>query len=414
MEPDSIAFGSTIVDRVPVRAHFVGGGASGIGWATSTDAGSTWRRGFLERVGERVSDPVVAYDRLHGVWLVATLGSGRPRTRRRCSSAGRADGLVWSRPAPAAADPAEDYDKEWIACDTWTSSRFPVGAISSTSTLPERRDPRLAARPTVDARGRAPVAAPVASQDSPRERRVPRHPPRRRAARLLQRLRLDRPGRRLDPGGPVAGRRRDDSSRRGGSLPCSPRTSSGCAHRPSCRPTSMPRGTVYVTWADCRFSAAVHRQRHRPRRPRGTASTGRQPRLVPFGSPESRARSLHPRPRRRPRHGRARARIAIVAYSVTQAQGCRTARSSRRSSSVERRRPRRGAPPPAPQRRIDAARMGRRDGSRPHARGLHLRVVRRRAADAGALARGRAGGGRAPPGDLRDDTCTLTRLPSNA
>src|SRR5207245_1198452 len=46
VEPDTFAFGSTIVTAFQVgRIH--GGGASDIGFATSTDAGTTWNSGFL-------------------------------------------------------------------------------------------------------------------------------------------------------------------------------------------------------------------------------------------------------------------------------------------------------------------------------------------------------------------------------
>ena len=64
VEPDSASFGSTIV-TVFQSGRLAGGGAEGTGWATSVDAGRTWRRGFLARVNDRVSDPVVAYDRRH-------------------------------------------------------------------------------------------------------------------------------------------------------------------------------------------------------------------------------------------------------------------------------------------------------------------------------------------------------------
>ena len=61
VEPDSLAVGSTIVTAFQ-SGRLIEGGAAGIGWATSTDAGQSWRAGFLERVTDRASDPVVAYD----------------------------------------------------------------------------------------------------------------------------------------------------------------------------------------------------------------------------------------------------------------------------------------------------------------------------------------------------------------
>ena len=46
VEPDSFGFGSTEVTTFQ-SGRFVDGGASNIGWATTTDAGLTWKSGFL-------------------------------------------------------------------------------------------------------------------------------------------------------------------------------------------------------------------------------------------------------------------------------------------------------------------------------------------------------------------------------
>src|SRR5262245_34332323 len=46
IEPDTYAFGSTIVAAFQV-GRFSDGGASNIGYATSTDNGTTWHSGFL-------------------------------------------------------------------------------------------------------------------------------------------------------------------------------------------------------------------------------------------------------------------------------------------------------------------------------------------------------------------------------
>src|SRR5262249_2168614 len=78
VEPDTFAFGSTIVATFQV-GRFFDGGASDIGWATSTDGGSTWSNGFLPGITkfqdagpyDRVSDPSVAYDARHDVWLIS-------------------------------------------------------------------------------------------------------------------------------------------------------------------------------------------------------------------------------------------------------------------------------------------------------------------------------------------------------
>src|SRR5215471_15956386 len=44
VEPDTFAFGSTIVSAFQVGRVF-GGGSSDIGWATSTNGGATWTHG---------------------------------------------------------------------------------------------------------------------------------------------------------------------------------------------------------------------------------------------------------------------------------------------------------------------------------------------------------------------------------
>ncbi len=119
VEPDSLAVGSTVVTAFQ-SGRFVDGGAAGIGWATSTDAGRTWRSGFLERTTDRASDPVVAYDAARRTWLIATLGASESSGALLVSRS--PDGLSWSRPEPAAADPAERYDKEWLTCDSWPRS----------------------------------------------------------------------------------------------------------------------------------------------------------------------------------------------------------------------------------------------------------------------------------------------------
>src|SRR5439155_14298697 len=80
VEPDTFASGSLIVAAFQAGRFFSGGGSSNIGWATSTDGGASWQHGFLSGLTQlaggsydRVSDPSVAYDAAHGVWLIASL-----------------------------------------------------------------------------------------------------------------------------------------------------------------------------------------------------------------------------------------------------------------------------------------------------------------------------------------------------
>jgi hypothetical protein len=129
VEPSSWAVGSTIVTAFQA-GRMVDGGASGIGFATSRDAGKHWRSGFLPSLttesrpaGEApsASDPAVAYDAQHGTWLVATVAESGFRVHVLVSRS--RDGVTWGAPVVAAGDP-EDADKEWVACDNGSLSPF--------------------------------------------------------------------------------------------------------------------------------------------------------------------------------------------------------------------------------------------------------------------------------------------------
>ena len=74
VEPDSYSFGSTIVSAAQF-GRFFDGGASDIGFATSTNNGTSWTSGVLPGITgftnppgpyARVSDPSVAFDARHG------------------------------------------------------------------------------------------------------------------------------------------------------------------------------------------------------------------------------------------------------------------------------------------------------------------------------------------------------------
>jgi hypothetical protein len=133
VEPDSFSFADTVVAVFQV-ARIVSGGASGIGWATSTDGGATWSRGILPGLTQeqsppgsssRVSDPVVAYDRLHGVWLASVLAVRDAGTELTTSLvvSRSAGGRSWSDPIPTARDEGRfAHDKNWIVCDNGPAS----------------------------------------------------------------------------------------------------------------------------------------------------------------------------------------------------------------------------------------------------------------------------------------------------
>ncbi len=97
VEPDSFAFGNTVVAAFKA-GRFFKGGASNIGWATSINGGQTWTYGFLPGTTvyaggtyDQVSDPSVAYD---APVLVKQGG------------------------------PMSAFDKDWIACDDTVTSPF--------------------------------------------------------------------------------------------------------------------------------------------------------------------------------------------------------------------------------------------------------------------------------------------------
>lgn len=129
VEPDSFAAGSAIVTAFQ-SARLVDGGANDIGWATSTDAGRTWRSGSLPGLSVNssppgtltsVSDPVVAHDPAHGVWLIVSVDIA---ARTEIVVSRSRDGIAWEPPVLVAGDASEDYDKEWITCDSSATSRF--------------------------------------------------------------------------------------------------------------------------------------------------------------------------------------------------------------------------------------------------------------------------------------------------
>jgi hypothetical protein len=128
VEPDSFAFGSTIVATFQV-GRIEGGGATAIGVATSTDGARHWRSGLLPGVtaaspqpgsDPRASDPSVGFDAVHGVWLVASLGIATDHFDLLVSRSSTA--ISWSPPVSAQRASAGSLDKEWIACDNWPSS----------------------------------------------------------------------------------------------------------------------------------------------------------------------------------------------------------------------------------------------------------------------------------------------------
>jgi hypothetical protein len=132
VEPDSFAFGSTVVTAFQ-SGRFYDGGASDIGFAKSDDVGHTWTNGFLPGLTtylgsgafDRASDPTVAYDAKHGVWLIASIGiqqAALPDGAAVVVSRSTDGGTTWGAPVTVAT--GMSLDKEWIVCDNHPASPF--------------------------------------------------------------------------------------------------------------------------------------------------------------------------------------------------------------------------------------------------------------------------------------------------
>lgn len=133
LEPDTFTFGSTIVSVFQV-GRFHNGGASDIGFATSTNGGASWKHGFLPGLTfqvdpsspfERVSDASVAFDAKHNVWIVSSIpllpNLEVPTVFFNRSTDG---GLTWSNPVsmPAPQQGKVNLDKNWTVCDNTPTS----------------------------------------------------------------------------------------------------------------------------------------------------------------------------------------------------------------------------------------------------------------------------------------------------
>ncbi len=148
VEPDSHTVGQTTVAVFQVGRNRTGGAAS-IGFSTSKDGGRTWREGTLPGLtanttprgpSARASDPVVAYDAAHGVWLANTLAIAADATRLTIHRS--TDGLSWGSPTDAALTRSENlaYDKNWLTCDNGAASPFRGRCYLAYTLIGERED----------------------------------------------------------------------------------------------------------------------------------------------------------------------------------------------------------------------------------------------------------------------------------
>ena len=135
VEPHMLANGSMIVaafqtGRIPGTVE-PKGGSTDIGWATSSDGGNTWTHGFLpglttgEGTGpyDAASDPNVAYDAKHGVWLISSLPISINSRTPAVMVSSSTDGVHWGSPISVDATAASS-DKNWLVCDSFPASPY--------------------------------------------------------------------------------------------------------------------------------------------------------------------------------------------------------------------------------------------------------------------------------------------------
>jgi hypothetical protein len=132
VEPDTFANGATIVAAYQVGRIF-DGGACAIGFATSANNGATWTSGLLPGItkwagagaNDRATDASVAYDARHNVWLVSSLTlleAGGVHGNAVVTSRSTDGGVTWGGPVTTAT--GGDLDKNWIVCDNTPTSPF--------------------------------------------------------------------------------------------------------------------------------------------------------------------------------------------------------------------------------------------------------------------------------------------------
>src|SRR5919198_3590791 len=134
VEPDTHAFGSTIVAAAQ-WGRFTDGGSSDLGVSVSTNNGSSWTAQQLPGITvnstpagpyARVSDPSVAFDAAHNVWMVSGLALDSSLTGVAVTLSRSTDGgATWNNPVNVAvATGTQNFDKNWTVCDNTPTSPF--------------------------------------------------------------------------------------------------------------------------------------------------------------------------------------------------------------------------------------------------------------------------------------------------
>ena len=132
VEPDTFSFGNTVVG-VHQTGRFTDGGSSNVGYVTSTDGGATWTNGFLPGTTvyanppgpyDRATDPSIAYDPKHDVWMANILAMTGTTGKAILVNRSTDGGLTFKNPVTVAVSAGTFFDKNWITCDTWAASPF--------------------------------------------------------------------------------------------------------------------------------------------------------------------------------------------------------------------------------------------------------------------------------------------------
>src|SRR5215471_227097 len=147
VEPSSFAVGSTIVSAFQM-GRFSDGGASDIGFATSTDGGSTWTHGNLPGITkvegsgtyDRATDTAVAYNAKFKTWIIETLAMSEAGGAHGAAVlvSGSTNGITWTNPRTVSVvESGGFYDKPWIGCDnTWSAKQNTTGSAFGTGGIP--------------------------------------------------------------------------------------------------------------------------------------------------------------------------------------------------------------------------------------------------------------------------------------
>jgi hypothetical protein len=124
--PSLATFQSTLVTAFQV-GRMMTAGATDVGFATSTNGGSSWTNGLLNGITQfqggtysAVDDPTVAYDQAQGVWIIASLGIGSSSNTVLVSRS--EDAMNWM--APLTVSHTADAEKPWITCDNNSNSPY--------------------------------------------------------------------------------------------------------------------------------------------------------------------------------------------------------------------------------------------------------------------------------------------------